>query len=305
MLDRRRSVAIALLVVGLAVAAPPACAAARPALTEAQGPAREETLPLLDASATAGWQPEESTLTAASLGGIPALDFHVKVDWLTGEPNYPIGWPRAARNLPAELKDWRGWEQIRYRVYATSDRGTLPPSALSLVIGTGNRNISWETSADGLRPGVWREYIYDLTEIPYRDQVRMVEFAIAESEYHDGESLDFWISKLELVRYTRPTLVDLALESRVAFADQRAVPFTVKVLGVAAGGTAPVQVSLQRAGKSVAAQQLKAGEGVTPLGFSLSHPLSPGQYRFVARVGDQALTADLTLVPSPWQEVKR
>jgi hypothetical protein len=295
--DRRRFVVLVLLVVGLAVVAPRGSGAAPPT--------REETLPLLGASSTAEWQPEESTLTAASLGGIPALDFHVKVDWLTGEPNYPIGWPRVARYLPAELKDWRGWEQICYRVYATSDRGTLPPSALSLVIGTGNRNISWEKNADGLRPGAWREYTYDLTEIPYRDQVRMVEFAIAESEYHDGESLDFWISKLELVRFTRPTLVNLALESRVAFADQRAFPFTVKVLGVPAARTAPVQVSLQRAGKSVAAQQLKAGEGVTPLGFSLPRPLPPGQYRFVARVDDQALTADLTLVPSPWQEGKR
>ena len=289
----RRSL-IAFVLITLAVAASWAYA----------GSPNEEALPLLDAASYAQWQAEEATFTPGATAGQPAWSFHIKVDWSTGEPNYPIGWPRVARHPQGKLADWRGWEQIRYRVYAMSDRGVLPDSALALVVGTGEKGISWEQNADGLRPGEWREYAYDLSAVPLRDRVRYVEFAIAESEYHDGESLDFCIGSLELVRYTRPTLMALSLEAHTAFADERTFPFALKLFGVPPGKTVRVKVSLQQAGKTVATQQVRAGKGITPLALTLSRPVPPGAYRLVVRLGDQTLRGDLTLVSSPWQEAK-
>jgi hypothetical protein len=289
----RRSL-IAFVLITLAVAASWAYA----------GSPNEEALPLLDAASYAQWQAEEATFTPGATAGQPAWSFHIKVDWSTGEPNYPIGWPRVARHPQGKLADWRGWEQIRYRVYAAGDRGVLPDNALALVVGTGEKGISWEQNADGLRPGEWREYAYDLSAVPLRERVRYVEFAIAESEYHDGESLDFWIDSLELVRYTRPTLMDLSLESHTLFADQKTFAFTVQLFGVRAGQTVPVQVSLQRTGKTVATQQVRAGEGLTPLALSIPRTVPPGAYQIVVRLGDQTLRGELTLVSSPWQEAK-
>ena len=49
-----------------------------------------------------------------------AMHFHIDVDHQTGEPKYPIGWPRTYTNIPKENRDWTRWDFVEFWVYADS-----------------------------------------------------------------------------------------------------------------------------------------------------------------------------------------
>ena len=98
-----------------------------------------ERLVLIDGKTVNGWEAVESTLTPAVIQGTNALLFSVPVDWSTGEPNYPIGWPRIQMSLPAEMSDWRKWEQMRLRVYALTTRDPLPYRPLGVTVSSADK----------------------------------------------------------------------------------------------------------------------------------------------------------------------
>jgi hypothetical protein len=266
--------------------------------------AAEERRALIDGREVGDWRAEEATLAPSTVAGEPVLLFTVPVDWHAGEANYPIGWPRISLTVPPDQRDWRGWEQLRLRVRAHSSAGSLPFRPLGITISSGSQRISWEEEVPALPVGQWREFTFDVRKLPDPSDVRAVGVYISEDKYADKTTLEFAIARLELVRYSEPTLVDLRPLAAVAFADARSLPLRVTLLGLRDRATAPVELRLMRGGAAVAARQAQAEEGETPLSFSLPADLSPGEYTLSGTAGGRTLSAPVKLVVSPWQEVK-
>jgi hypothetical protein len=260
-----------------------------------------ERLVLIDGKTVNGWEAVESALAPAIIQGTNALLFSVPVNWSTGEPNYPIGWPRIQLSLPVEMGDWRNWEQMRVRVYALTSRDPLPYHPLGVTVSSADRNVSWERDAVGLQTGQWSEFAFDLRDLPERDRVRSVGIFISEDAYRDGETVRFYISELELLRYTRPTLVGFDLLAAAAFADAKALPVAVKMLGLGEGETAPVALRLKDGDKMLAQAEALVPEGVTQVSLPLPTGISPGEYRLVATGGGEERSRAVRLVPSPWE----
>lgn len=288
----------------LALALAIACPAA-PALGAGAEPL--ERLRLLDRICTSGWQAVGSTLTPAFVQGERALLFRVRVDWKAGEPNYPVGWPRIQTSLRASQGDWRKWGQIHLRVLPRRAGKPFPYQALGITISSGERNVSWEKDCAGLQADSWQEFTFSLRDVPDRDQVKSLGVFISESEYSDGEVLDFCISDLELVRYAQPTLVGLTPLASVAFADARALPLVVDMLGVQPGAAVPVEICLSKAETQIAAHTASATEGETQISLPLpaSGGLAPGEYTLTARADGRTLSHSITLIASPWREVNK
>jgi hypothetical protein len=260
-----------------------------------------ERLVLIDGKTLNGWEAVESTLSPAAVEGTHALLFSVPVDWRAGEPNYPIGWPRIQMSVPAEMSDWRKWERMRLRVYALTSRDPLPYRPLGVTVSSADRNVSWERDAEGLRTGEWRECTFDLRDVPERGRVRSIGVFVSEDAYPDGEKLSFYISDLELLRYTRPTLVGFDLLAAVAFADAKALPVAVKMLGLGEGETAPVALRLKEGDKMLAQADVLVPKDVTQISLPLPTGIGPGQYRLVASSGGEERARAVRLVSSPWE----
>lgn len=266
--------------------------------------AAEERRALIDGRQVGEWRAEEATLAPSTVEGEPVLLFTVPVDWHAGEERYPVGWPRISLTVPPDQRDWRGWEQLRLRVLAHSSAGSLPFRPLGITIRSGTQRISWEDEVPALPVGQWREFTFDLRKLPDPSDVRAVGVYISEDKYADKTTLEFAIARLELVRYSQPTLVDLKPLAGIAFADANALPLQVTLLGLRGGATAPVELRLLRDGAAVTARQAQAGEGETPLSLALPADLSPGEYTLSGMAGGRTLSAPVKLVMSPWQEVK-
>jgi len=264
-----------------------------------------ERLVLIDGKTVNGWEAIESALSPAVLEGASALLFSVPVDWSTGEPSYPIGWPRIQMSVPGEMSDWRGWDRMRMRVYALTSRDPLPYRPLGVTVSSGDRNVSWERDAEGLRAGEWREFTFDLRDIPQRDRVRSIGVFISEDAYPDGEKLSFYISDLELLRYARPTLVDFDLLASVAFVDAKGVPLAVHVLGLAEGAAEPVALRLTMGENVLSRTEARVPEGVTQISLPIPAGLSPGQYSVFVSAAGHELSRTVRLISSPWQEIAR
>ncbi len=276
--------------------------ASTPAVAQIAADDRER-LVLIDGKTVDGWQATESSLSATVLDGVDAFRFALTVDWKAGEANYPIGWPRISREM--RPGDWRKWEQIHLRVLARTDRGSFPAEPLGLTISTEGHNSGWEKEAQPLQAGQWQDFTFDLRGLGNADKVSSVGVFISDASYADGTKLEFYISRLELLRYRQPTLLAFQPVARVAFADAKAIPLTVQMLGVAAGATAPVQIALMGEPGAIASHVAQAAEGETQLSLPLPELLPPGEYTLTVSVGTHSLSEGVKLIASPWQEAAR
>ena len=285
-------------ILGMAVSLLPGAALAADA-------ADVERWTLIDGRTVGPWVAVESTLSLAAAKGEDAFLFHVPIDWSAGEENYPVGWPRIQMRVPDASVDWRRWEQLRLRVYAPAEGDPLPAEPIGISLGTGDHHSSWGRSAAGLRRGDWMEFAFDLSDVPDRDRVHSICVFVSEEAYPDGATLRFYVSGLELVRYLKPTLMELASVPAVAFADAAAVPFEVKMLGVEAGGSARVEMTLRRGDTVVARTAAPVAQGATAVTLRLPPATPPGLYALVVRLGEKEITENIRLIASPWQEAAR
>jgi hypothetical protein len=270
----------------------------------AQAPVNDvERLVLIDGKTIDGWQTTESSLSAIVLDGVDAFRFALVIDWKTGEPNYPIGWPRISQEIRSG--DWRKWEQLHLRVLARTDAGAFPEEPLGVTISSEGRNAGWEKEAQPLQAGRWQDFTFDLRDLGNAGEVRSIGVFVSDASYADGTELEFYIGRLELLRHKQPTLMAFRPLARVAFADARAVSLTVRMLGVAAGATAPVKIALMGEEGVIASHTAQAAEGETQVSLPLPEPLSPGEYALTVSVGTRGLSERVRLIASPWQEAAR
>lgn len=276
-------------------------------LPQATAPATRdpiERLAIVDGNSAAGWEVTEGTLSPAAVQKNDpnlALLFRVPVDWKAGEAKYPIGWPRCWLRLPKDRQDWSKWDRLRVGVFTRTTREQLPSVPLTLIVSAGGRGSAWSCDLTGLKKDQWAEFVFPVEDIPGRDRVTEIKLPISESRYNHGDVVEFYIGCLELVRYTQPTLVGFEAGTKVAFADEPALPLHVEVLGVRPGEKAAVVINLQDGGRTVMAVTRELPAGRNRITVPLPKGLSAGQYQAVAKIGQQELSIPIRLVESPWQ----
>ncbi len=116
-----------------------------PTILTAAEPVREqlEKSILVGPESARQWSAAECTIEASKTRmrtGQGVLYWHVTVDYFSGEPNYPIGWPRIGYTFKeAAARDWSGWDYFQIWVYTDTTRIALPrePAGLAIYAPTG------------------------------------------------------------------------------------------------------------------------------------------------------------------------
>lgn len=282
--------------------------ASKLSLAQENEPAMEELI-LADGDSGSEWVPAEATMEPDDLHSRSgrAMHFHIDVDYTTGEPNYPIGWPRTYLRVPDDCKNWTGWDFIDFWLYADTSRESFPSTPLGFIIRCPDRNSQWQTTLKELRKGEWVHFRFPLANLPNPSDCAAVQFFISESNYRDGDALDFWIDDLKLLRYAEPTIISIQPLNQVAYADLPVLRVAVELTGLQDDATAQVEVMLVRGDETVqqASAPLRAGVATIPL--PLEGRAQPGEYRVIARVAgsDRTLIESVRLVSSPWEGIER
>lgn len=258
----------------------------------------------------AAWNPAEANVAVDmqhAKHGDSALRLHIDVNWETGEKNYPVGWPRMNRRFPPALQDWSDWDYLDFSIYVTSSRESLPTIPLGVgLYGAGNK-ADYNRSLTELKLNQWTDYRLPLSALPSLNPRTGIQFFIAESNYRDGDKLDFWIDNISLVRYVSPTLSATSLAEQTIFADARYLLVNLEVMGVKPGELADVTWQLASGGKTVVEGKLRVprSSGTVPLPLP-GKGLAPGDYTLTLQCpGDNPVTLKPHVVSSPWQEAAK
>jgi len=267
-----------------------------------------EKQPLFPPDSAKQWSAAECTVDSSDAhvkSGRTALHWHVTVDHFAGEPNYPIGWPRINRGMPAgPSRGWSAWDFLHLWVYTETSRATLPKDPAGLILHAPDRESQYHRALTQLKKDAWCEITIPLTEIPRHHDVRLIQFYLSESNYRHQDTLDLFIDDLSLLRYAKPALLEFAAERAVLYADAKSIPVRFQLRGVKADETQELSIELRGGGGVAAQTAVKAGRGEHRILLTLERTLPPGAYDLAARVagGKEVAAPQVRLVESPWKE---
>lgn len=253
------------------------------------------------------WSAAESTIETSAeptRTGSPVLHWHITVDHFAGEAKYPIGWPRANCALrDAAARNWSDWDYFQFWVFTGTTRAALPRDPVGLALYTPDKQDAYTRPLSELKKGEWVQIRIPLSQVPRREDVRLMQIHISESNYRHQDQLDFYLDEVALLRYAQPTLLELAPESAVMFADARQLAVKFQLAGVKAEDRVEVACELRRNGQTVASAAATSGRGPQRVTIDLSRAqLASGDYDVVARAqGGAEVTARVRLVKSPWK----
>jgi hypothetical protein len=234
------------------------------------------------------WSAAESTVETAAeptRTGAPVLHWHITVDHFAGEPQYPIGWPRANCALrEAATRDWSDWDYFQFWVFTGTTRSALPRDPVGLALYTPDKQDAYTRPLSELKKDAWVQVRIPLSQVPRREDVRLMQIHISESNYRHQDQLDFYLDEIALLRYAQPTLLDLAPESEALFADAQQLAVKFQLAGVKAEERVEVVCELRRNGKTVARTAAASGRGPQRVTIDLSRAQpAPGDYDVVGR----------------------
>lgn len=299
------ALAAALVVVSTALAQAPA-----------REPVREGSLErlMLDDGAEADaatWNPAEASVAVDkkhARHGDTALRLHIDVNWQTGEKAYPIGWPRMNRKWPDAACDWSRYDYFEFSVYTESSRTTLPKSPLGINIYDATGKKGYTRDLSDLQLGQWVDYRLPVAELNSVIPSSGMQFYISESQYRDGDVLDFWIDNISLSRHTQPTVAASTLAEQAITTTTPYLTVDLNLMGVRGEQKADVTWQIARAGgRSVASGKLNLGGGKGRVYLTLPPKgLTTGVYDVTLKAGTDTPTPfKLLVAPSPWQEVRK
>lgn len=277
----------------------------------AQTPSREgvmEKLALVSAEDPKTWSPAECTAepsTAHVKTGSSSWHWHVTVDHFAGEAKYPIGWPRISHSFPAgTLRDWSAWDFFHVWVLVDTSRAALPKDVAGLGLHTPDRAGAYSRVLGELRKGEWVEINLPVSQIPRANDVRQIQFHIAESNYRHGDTLDFYLNDLSLRRYAEPTLLTLLAGQSVVLSDVTRLSVQFELAGVRPGERVKVNCELRDRDRVLAQISSDAERGVHRVALECgARALAPGDYELQAGVAGHSakLSARVHVVESPWK----
>jgi len=274
------------------------------AFAQAQEP-RMEAMVIADGDSGSQWDAAEATMepdgTHAREGR--AMHFHIDVNHETGQPDYPIGWPRTNTGVPAEYQDWRRWDFVDFWLYSDTSREELPSTPLGFIVRSPDRPNSFSTTLSDARKGEWTHFRFPTSDMPNPAECTRVQFFISESNYNHGDTVDFWIDDLALLRYAEPTIIDMHPLNRVQYADAQVVRVQIDLTGLQEGETAEVLAKLVCNDSPVRQGSERLGPGVHTIPLKVGGNMPVGQYEVQARIvgGDRVITDPMRVISSPWE----
>lgn len=268
---------------------------------------RMESRILADGDSESAWHSAEATMrpdaTHAREGR--AMRFHVDVNHLAGEPNYPIGWPRTYLPIAKNQRDWRGWDFVEFRIYADTSRERLPRTPLGFIVRSPDKPNSYHRPVHEAQKGQWAHVRIPIADMPDPAECTAVQFFVAESDYRHGDVLDFWIDDLALLRYAEPTIVAMRPAGRVHYADAEVIRVDVDLAGFDEDQTAELALRLVRDGQILRQSSAAVGPGLQTLPLQTGGKMQAGFYELQAQIAgsERAVCETVRIVPSPWEEV--
>lgn len=273
------------------------------AFAQDDGPPMERRI-LADGDTDSEWVPAEAEMTPSDEHAREgrAMHFHVDVNFETGQPDYPIGWPRTYLRVPEDMRDFSEWDFIDFRLYAETSRESFPSTALGFIVRCPDRNNQWQTTLEPVK-GEWVHYRFPVTNVPDPTNVHAIQLFISESNYRHGDVLDFWVEDLALLRYAEPTIARMQPLSEVIYSDSQVLRVRVRLTGMEEGATAEVLARLIRGGQTVHQSSAKLPPGTHTIPLRLDGGLEDGRYGVRTQIVGSEHTVESTVrvVPSPWE----
>ena len=93
---------------------------------------------------------------------------------------------------------WTEYEFLEFSIFTESSRTNLPNVPVSLSIYMPDRQHSFGRSLKELKIGQWIDFKIPLKDLSDPAQCAEMQFSLSESEYKDGDVVDFWIDGMAL-----------------------------------------------------------------------------------------------------------
>ncbi len=291
-----------LLVIATLLLAACGCAQEEPAAPQP----KMEALTIADGDSAEGWNVAEATMTPSGTHAREgkALNFHIDVDHTTGQPDYPIGWPRTYHNNPEDQRDWSQWDFLDFSLYADTSREKLPGTPLGLILRCPDRAGSWSRTLSEATKGEWVHFRFPLADIPNISNCTAIQFFISESNYKHGDVVDFYVDELALLRYAEPTIVSLRPLQGLVYGDADSLRIEVDVSGMKEAERRLIHLHLKRGAEGAATSVAEVTQGRQTLLLTWAGDrLEVGDHTLEAGIegGSVTKTASVRVVPSPWE----
>ncbi len=212
-----------------------------------------ERLLIDDMEDVADWyngSPEETMLAASDIHvkeGKFSLEFANVVDHTKGEKNYPIGWPRAGKDLkPLKLTDWSDYEYFECWIYVTTSREALPRDPLGIGFYHSGPKRSTSFPLGDIRKDQWTRIRIPILKIELAADVQRIQFNISESNYSHGDRVNFYIDDVVLTRFAHPVIGSMTAERRLVYTSDRCVTAEFQLLGNRSGKEVNVVLEIGR-----------------------------------------------------------
>ncbi|MCD6360144.1 MAG: hypothetical protein J7M38_04705 [Armatimonadetes bacterium] len=260
---------------------------------------------LSDGSNAQAWVTAECTVQSAlayARDGA-ALQMHIPVDYSTGEPQYPIGWPRMYLAIPEGERNWTGYDFLSLWIYPTSSRETLPRDPLGLIVRCPDKAHSYHRALTELVKGQWTHIVVPISELPNSSNCAAIQFFISESHYADGDIVDFYIDDLCLLTYAEPTILQLQPMTALMYSDASCLRVSATVAGLEEGATTGLTCQLKSGDEVLAEDNLtvRRGEQSFLLNFGGGLHVSECTLQASLEGSDRVVTVPIRVVTSPWE----
>ncbi len=93
---------------------------------------------------------------------------------------------------------WTEYEFLEFSIFTESSRTNLPNVPLGVSIYMPDRKNSFNRQLKELKTGQWTDFKIPLKELSDPAQCSEMQFSLSESEYKDGDVVDFWIDGMIL-----------------------------------------------------------------------------------------------------------
>ena len=250
----------------------------------------------------ARWYTAECTIEAVddAPGEVgQATHWHVDVDHFTGEPKYPIGWPRCGTTPADKVWDWSGYDSLRFEIRCETSRAALPDQAVGMVITMPDRGTQRSVYLD-VAQNDWTAIVVPIDELVNPTQVSRLQFYISESNWKHGDTLDCWIADLRLVKYSAPVVLDFAPLEALVVAESPYLVATVRAAGIADGESADAELVVRQNGQVRHRSPVQLLRGSQRLIAPVAG-LQPGTAELSINLGGaETAAAEVTIIAGPF-----
>lgn len=258
------------------------------------------------------WDPAECEVSQSNMLAetSPAVHMHIPVDFNAGEEKYPIGWPRMYTNLTPKDGVWADYDRFEFTIYTEMSRKELPRNALSFTFYTkdGKNTTITMGREKNMKLGEWVKVVKPISDITSVDQFYRIGINISESNYNDGDVLDFHMGHFRLVRATHCTVKEMTAQPAYLYEDAKVLPLRLVVTGPGNDVARGVPFEVKRDVKVIRRETLPVQRGSFLLNMDVSEmKLTPGEYKVTAFPDNEErrISVDIRVLESPWRKQEK